>query len=194
MDRSAVILVGGEAKRANGLEKYFFTFGGKTFIERLTDTLAEVVDEIILVAKDPAQCSRFSHLDNVRCVTDIRRGYGPIGGLHAGALAAKGDALFVCACDMPCVSTQVVESLFSLLEGYDAVIPQWATDMIEPLHAVYRRSALLSALESHESLSLRRMVKGIRTRYVDVAGIRELDPELRTFININKIEDLGKLS
>lgn len=81
MDRSAVILVGGEAKRANGLEKYFFTFGGKTFIERLTDTLAEVVDEIILVAKDPAQCSRFSHLDNVRCVTDIRRGVRP----HWGA-------------------------------------------------------------------------------------------------------------
>ncbi|HOT03182.1 MAG TPA: molybdenum cofactor guanylyltransferase [Methanolinea sp.] len=194
MDRSGVILVGGEARRANGLEKYFFKYGGRTFIERLTETLAGVVDEIVLVAKDPAQCTRFSHLKDVRCVADIRRGHGPIGGLHAGALAAHGEAIFVCACDMPCVSTEVVTRLFSLLDEFDAVIPQWTTDMIEPLHAVYRRTALLRALENHESLSVRRMVQGMHARYVDVATIREIDPDLRTFTNINKVEDLGRLS
>jgi len=194
MERSAVILVGGEARRANGLEKYFFRYRGQTFIERLTGTLAGVVDEIILVAKDPAQCTRFSHLKDVRCVADIRRGHGPIGGLHAGALAAHGEAIFVCACDMPCVSMEVVSRLFSLLDEYDAVIPQWTSDMIEPLHAVYRRRALLRALENHESLSVRRMVQGMHARYVDVATIREIDPDLRTFTNINKVEDLGRLS
>ncbi|MCU0633017.1 MAG: molybdenum cofactor guanylyltransferase [Methanolinea sp.] len=194
MTRSAVVLVGGEARRANGLEKYFFTFGGRTFIERLTESLKNVVDEIVLVAKDPAQCQRFSHLEGVRCVTDIRRGYGPIGGLHAGTLAASGEALFVCACDMPCVSTQVVDRLFLLLGDYDAVIPRWNPDMIEPLHAVYLRSALLVYLENHESLSLRKMVQGMHARYVDIQSIQELDPELKTFTNINKIEDLDRLS
>lgn len=194
MDRSAVILVGGEARRVNGLEKYFFTFGGKTFIERLTDSLRGTVDEILLVAKDPAQCERFSHIEGVRCVSDVRRGFGPIGGLHAGATAARGNALFVCACDMPCVSTEVVSSLFSLLEDFDAVIPQWKPEMIEPLHAVYRRSALLVYLESHESLSLRRMVQAMRTRYVDIQDIQKIDPDLKSFTNINKIEDLKRLS
>lgn len=194
MERSAVILVGGEARRANGLEKYFFRYRGQTFIERLTGTLAGVVDEIILVAKDPAQCTRFSHLKDARCVADIRRGHGPIGGLHAGALAAHGEEIFVCACDMPCVSMEVVSRLFSLLDEYDAVIPQWTSEMIEPLHAVYRRRALLRALENHESLSVRRMVQGMHARYVDVATIREIDPDLRTFTNINKVEDLGRLS
>lgn len=194
MKKTAVILVGGEARRVNGLEKYFFTMGGKTFIQRLLDSLEKSVDEVILVAKDPAQCERFAHLKGVRCVTDIRRGFGPIGGLHAGANAASGDALFVCACDMPCVSTEVVNRLFALLEDYDAAIPCWNTDMMEPLHAVYRRESLLGYLEHHESLSLRKMVREMRSRYVDVQSLHDVDPELRTFTNINKIEDLKRLS
>ena len=101
--RSAIILVGGEAKRANGQEKYFFTYKGKTFIERLVNSLRKIVDEIILVARDPEQCKRFSGLAGVRCISDIRRGIGPIGGLHAGILAAGGDLIFVSACDMPCI-------------------------------------------------------------------------------------------
>ena len=56
--RSAVVLAGGEARRANGQEKYFFTYEGKTFIERLVDSLSGVVDEIIIVARSPVQCTR----------------------------------------------------------------------------------------------------------------------------------------
>lgn len=194
MDRSAVILVGGEARRANGLEKYFFTMGGRTFIERLVDSLEKAVDEIVLVAKDASQCERFAHLDGVRCVADIRRGHGPMGGLHAGAIAARGDALFVCACDMPCVSTGVVNLLFSLLGEYDAAIPCWKPDMIEPLHAVYRREPLLVYLERHDSLSLRRMIREMNARYINVKELHDVDPDLKTFTNINKIEDLKRLS
>ena len=95
----------------------------------------------------------------VRCITDIRKGLGPVGGLHAGALAARGDVVFVSACDMPCVNPAVVARLFDEIDGYDAVIPQWNPEMLEPLHAVYRRLSLLSYLESHDSLSLRFMIK-----------------------------------
>ena len=188
--RSAVILVGGAARRAGGREKYFFTFQGKTFIDRLIDTLREVVDEIVVVARDPEQCERFIHLDDVRCIPDIRRDLGPIGGLHAGALAVHGEYIFVAACDMPCINPGVVRLLFDAAAGYDAAIPSWNADMLEPLHAVYRKSALLAYLEEHESLSLRSMVRSLNTRYVDIGMIREIDPDLLTFTNINKIEDL----
>jgi len=191
--RSAVILVGGEAKRANGQEKYFFNYEGRTFIERITTALHEVVDEVILVARDPEQCRRFSYLEDVRCVHDVRQGIGPIGGLHAGVLAAHGEYLFVSACDMPCVSRGVVEYLFSLADDFDAVIPSWDSDMIEPLHAVYRREALLAYLEEHESLSLRAMVKNLQARYVHVDLIRKIDPDLKTFTNINKLDDLSAM-
>ncbi|MCC7565039.1 MAG: molybdenum cofactor guanylyltransferase [Methanomicrobiaceae archaeon] len=188
--RSALVLVGGEARRAGGQEKYFFSYGGKTFIECLLDTLREVVDEIVVVAKDPEQCDRFSHITDVRCIPDIRRGIGPIGGLHAGAIEACGDYLFAVACDMPCINRDVVDLLFALAEGYDAAIPCWAKDTLEPLHAVYRRAALFEYLKEHEELSLRAMVKSLNTRYVSVERLRALDPELLTFTNINKLEDL----
>ncbi len=192
--RSALILVGGEARRANGQEKFFFRYQGRTFIERLTDSLRKVTDEIIIVAKNPEQCSRFKALKDVRCIADIRQGIGPIGGLHAGVLAAKGDLLFVSACDMPCIETAVVSYLFDAIGTADAAIPSWNADMLEPLHAVYRRDALLRYLESHESYSLRPMIRSLNTCYVPVEELRRFDPKLRTFTNINKLEELDRIN
>lgn len=192
--RSAIILVGGEAKRANGQEKYFFRHEGKTFIERQIDSLRKVVDEIILVARDPDQCLRFAGIPDIRCITDIRRGIGPIGGLHAGTLAAAGDLIFVSACDMPCIRTEVIRYLFGAIGDYDAAIPCWNEEMLEPLHAVYRRSVLLDYLKSHESFSLRPMIRSIRTRYVPVEKIRAIDPDLSTFTNINRLDELHRFN
>jgi molybdopterin-guanine dinucleotide biosynthesis protein A len=191
--RSAIVLVGGEASRANGEEKYFFRYGGKTFIERLVDSLRPVTDEIILVAKDALQCKRFREFDGVRCVQDIRKGIGPLGGIHAGVLAAKGDMLFVCACDMPCVNTRVVERLFAVLGDNDAVIPVWDGEMMEPLHAVYRKGPLKTYLLDHDSLSVRAMVKSLNVVYISVEDLRAVDPDLITFTNINKLEDLDRM-
>ncbi|MDD5142064.1 molybdenum cofactor guanylyltransferase [Methanoregula sp.] len=192
--RSAIILVGGEARRANGQEKYFFRYQGKTFIERLVDTLRGIVDEIILVARDPEQCRRFDHLEGVRCITDIRQGIGPIRGLHAGTLAAQGDLIFVSACDMPCIDAGVVSYLFSAIGEHQAAIPSWNTDLLEPLMAVYRREAILEYLKTHESYSLRSMIRSIDTLYVPVNDLRQFDPELRSFTNINKLEDLEQIN
>jgi len=191
--RSAIVLVGGEARRAGGREKYFFSYHGKTFIEHILGALRGQVDEIVLAARDPAQCDRFGHLEGVRCVSDIRKGIGPTGGLHAGVLAARGDEVVVVACDMPCINARVIGHLFSLLGEYDAVIPVWNPEMLVPLHAVYRRSALLKYLEEPGHRSLREMVKAMRVRFVEIEDMRDLDPELATFTNINKLEELERM-
>ena len=192
VERSAVILVGGEARRANGKEKYFFRYQGKTFIERQIDSIRPVVDEIILVARDPDQCRRFAHLAGIRCITDIRRGIGPIGGLHVGALAAHGELLFVSACDMPCIRTAVVRHLFESIGDSDVAIPCWNPEMLEPLHAVYRRSVLVDYLQHHEKYSLRPMIRTLRTRYIPVEELRQLDADLMTFTNINRLDELRR--
>jgi molybdenum cofactor guanylyltransferase len=192
--RSAVILAGGEARRANGQEKYFFTYEGKTFIERLVGSLSGVVDEIVIVARNPVQCTRFRELNGVICISDIRQGLGPVGGLHAGSLAAKGDLVFVSACDMPCIDTAVVSYLFGAIGQFDAAIPMWNERMLEPLHAVYRRTALLTYLERHTSLSLRAMIQSLDARYIPVDDLRAFDPNLKTFTNINKLEELEHIN
>ena len=169
-------------------------YDGKTFISRLIGCLSQVVDETVLVARDPAQCTRFEDIEGVRCITDIRKGIGPIGGLHAGAKAAQGELVFVAACDMPCINPDVVARLFELIDGYDAAIPCWNKEMYEPLHAVYRRSALLAYLRSRGTRSLRGMVQNLRATFVPVQELRQYDPALRTFTNINRLEELHRFN
>ena len=191
--RSAIVLVGGEARRAGGKEKYFFMKDGKTFIEHILGALGEIVDEVVLAARDPAQCERFSHLTGVRCVSDIRKGVGPTGGLHAGVREVKGDLVAVVACDMPCINPRILGHLFSLVDDYDAVIPAWNPEMLEPLHAVYRRSALLAYLDEPGHRSLREMTKALKVRFVAIQELRRMDPELLALTNINKIEELERM-
>lgn len=189
--RTAIVLAGGRAERAGGKEKYFFRYRGRTFIERMIETLSAVVDEIIVVARDEEQCRRFSPIEGIRCVGDIRKGIGPIGGLHAGVRHARGETLFVTACDMPFVKAEVIRYLFDLIEGYDAVVPCWDGDRLEPLHAVYRREALAEYLEDErEILSLRSMILSLNARFVHMDEIKRIDPKLSSFVNINRLEDL----
>jgi molybdopterin-guanine dinucleotide biosynthesis protein A len=119
---------------------------------------------------------------------------GPIGGLYTGALHARGELVFVAACDMPCINQNLVKFLFSLADGYDAVIPCWSKEKLEPLHAVYRRSALVDYLNHHNSLSLRTMVKNLKSRYVNVETMRGIDPDLSSFTNINKLDELAEIN
>jgi molybdopterin-guanine dinucleotide biosynthesis protein A len=51
-----------------------------------------------------------------------------------------------------------------------------------------------SYLECHDSLSLRAMVKNLKSRYVPVNEVKILDPDLLSFININKSEDLERIN
>jgi len=191
--RTAIILAGGEGKRVGGRDKYFFSYRGETFIKRLIESLETVVDEIIIVAKNEEKCSHFEGIKNVHIVSDIIKGRGPIGGLQAGVPAAKGEVIFVSACDMPFLNPDVVDRLFDKINEHEAIIPAWDEDKIEPLHAIYRRDALVKYLKAHKSLSLRAMIRELHSKYISVEDFRDVDPYLRTFTNINKLEELEKL-
>ena len=66
--------------------------------------------------------------------------------------------------------------------------------MYEPLHAVYRRSALLTYLGKCGSQSLRDMVRELDATYVPVERLRRYDPALQTFTNINRLEELDRFT
>ncbi len=191
--KTAIVLIGGEARRANGQEKYLFSLGGRTFLERILEVLKPIVDEILIVGRDESQCKKFIHLQEVQCVADMKPGSGPVGGLRTGVAHAHGEMLFVVACDMPCVQASVVQRLFSLVDEYDAVVPCWSPGRLEPLHALYRRSALERYFREESSPSLRGVVRQLHTRYVPVQNLTDLDPRLVTFININRLEELEEM-
>ena len=192
--RTALILVGGEARRSGGMEKYFFMYKGKSFLSHLIEALSHVTDEIIVVARDQEQCGRFLDIPNIRITCDHIRGIGPLGGIIAGVKEAKGDLIFITACDMPCIRSDVVEFLFSSIGDGDAAVPYWNDEMFEPLHAVYRRGSLKEYIANHSSYSLRYMIRGMNTVYVPIREIRAIDPNLQSFTNINDLTDLQSIN
>ncbi|MDR3101924.1 MAG: molybdenum cofactor guanylyltransferase [Methanocalculaceae archaeon] len=189
---SAMILAGGDAKRVKGREKYFFFYDGCSFISRLVMTFSGICDEILIVAKSQEQAKHFAGLP-VQCTWDKVRGLGPIGGISSGIDEVKGEFVFVAACDMPTIRRSIVTYLFDHIGEYDAIVPVWEDADIEPLHAVYRVSAVRKYIEENEVLSLRGMVESLHTLRVDPEGLRKFDPDLETFRNINTLDELQTL-
>jgi molybdopterin-guanine dinucleotide biosynthesis protein A len=65
--------------------------------------------------------------------------------------------------------------------------------MIEPLHSVYKRDALHSACQNaieHGERKIRLPLSMLRVKYVAVELLKNPDPELLTFFNLNTREDL----
>ena len=98
---------------------------------------------------------------------------------------------------MPFINANVVDLLFEKSKNYDAAIPRWEDGFLEPLHAVYRCAPMIHetkmAIERGEKIILSPVFK-MKVNYVPVNEIRKLDPDLRTFININTCEDMQKTS
>lgn len=191
--RTGLILLGGMASRAEGRPKYLFQYKRETFLSRQIRILSRVTDEIILSCRDRDQTEEISALFPNFCVSDVREGMGPSEGLRMGAITARGDLIVVVACDMPLISYEVFEYLFDRIGNADAAVPGWENGNLEPLHAVYRREALVRYFSDHTSRKLRNITDTIFTIIVPISDIKKIDPELKTFLNINDLQTYGSL-
>lgn len=200
--RSAIILAGGRGRRMGMVEKALLEFEGKTILERLLENLFRVVDEVILSARDASQKEKLIPvIENfpdrqIRFCFDTLEDAGPLEGIRAGLLESESEYSFVCAGDMPFVNPEVVDLLFEKASGHDAALPRWDERMFEPLHAVYSRKMLPEiekAFERGKHSVLAPVFEMQDVVFVEVSEIREIDPELRTFANINTVEDLENM-
>ena len=184
------------------VEKALLEFERKTIIERLLENLFRVVDEVILSVRDNSQKEKlFPVLDKfpdreIRFCFDSLEDAGPLEGIRAGLLESRSENSFVCAGDMPFVNPEIVDLLFEKASGHDAAIPRWEERMFEPLHAVYSKKMLPEiekAFERGKHSVLAPVFQMQDVVFVEVSEIREFDPELRTFVNINTVEDLENM-
>lgn len=199
MSRSAVVLAGGKGRRMGMVEKILLEFEGKTILERLLESLFLVVDEVIFSVRDKTQEQKLkpvleiSPFREIRFCFDTLRDVGPLEGIRTGLLESRSEYSFVCAGDMPFVNSKVVDLLFETADGHDAALPRWEDGKFEPLHAVYSRKLILEIGKTfgggrHSVLTPVFEMKDLV--FVEVSEIREFDPELSTFANINTVEDI----
>jgi molybdenum cofactor guanylyltransferase len=182
-----IILAGGQSRRM-GRDKALLSYGDTTFLVHTASILLPLVAEIIVVAETP---DRYV-LPFGRVVGDRFPGAGPVGGILTGLTQAGEGWHYVVACDMPGLQRPVLELLRNAAaDDIDAVVPEidghW-----EPLCAVYRHTAAPPLLKFMESggRSAQGALKTLNVRRVDEEILRRLDPDNKTFVNINTPEDL----
>ncbi len=198
MSHSALILAGGRGSRIGYREKALMDINGKPLLAFVIESLEKVVDNIIISVRDTEQGELLgSRFPGFIFAYDIYRNKGPLAGILSGLLACKDEFCFIAACDMPFINDKVVGMLFKKSEFHDAAIPKWEDGFLEPLHAVYRCKPMVletkKAIESGETIILAPIFK-LKVNYVGIDEIKKLDPELKTFMNINTPEDIQQIT
>jgi molybdopterin-guanine dinucleotide biosynthesis protein A len=173
-----------------GADKATIEVGGVTLLERAVTRLRAVCDPVLIAPGDvilPAGA--------YVSVVDAMPGGGPLAGLVAALRAAPHRLLAVAAVDLPWVDPALFRLLAGRIGVYDAALCE-ADGGVEPLHAVYARSALASAEAALRGpdRSLRGLIDGLRTVRVMPAEWRAAGISERFSRNVNTPADLAELS
>lgn len=140
MKISAVILAGGEARRLGGRNKALLPIGGSTIFERQVEAAREIADELIVVTNNVLfHDDVLATAPHAVIVADAYPGCGPLAGVHAGFSVARGDWVWLLACDQPLISSAAARLLLAqaIETGVQAAVPVIG-GRLQPLHAVYR--------------------------------------------------------
>ncbi|WP_406661137.1 molybdenum cofactor guanylyltransferase [Methanolobus sp. ZRKC3] len=199
MKRSSLLLAGGLGTRLNGKEKALLPFKEGALIENTLRVLDEVSDEVVISLRDESQVQYFSsYLQGRKTVTDSIRNIGPLAGMLEGFRKAEGEYILVVACDMPFLDSDILNELFEMVQGHDAVVPVSPGGKKEPLHAVYRRDPMISLIDESigegDRFVLSPVLKLSDVIYMDKTELKEIGGQLRTFANINSPEDMEMLN
>jgi len=194
--RTAIILAGGESSRFVS-NKALGLLAGKPLVCHVVERLSRIADEtLVVIGRHERRADYEAFLpSSAKVLNDSNEGKTPLIGIVTGLQATRSDYALVCACDVPFVNEGVVQLLFRRASGADAAIPTWNGGRIEPLESVYRVVSTLKAAQetlAPSGLPLRVMIgKLAQVEYVSVEDeIREVNPDLRTFFNVNSMEDL----
>ncbi len=187
MEVTGAVLAGGRGTRL-GQDKALVEVGGEALLAWVAGRLGQVAAEVLVVGRPNGPPLPVP----ARFVPDLVPGRAAIGGLYTALSAAACPLVVVAACDMPFIDPRLLRHLLGLAgDGVDAVVPVVRGEP-EPLHAVYARACREAAAAQIAAgdLKLARLLGRLRVRYVPEAELRALDPELRSFFNINTPADL----
>lgn len=186
---SIAILAGGESRRM-GQDKGMLPLLGIPLVERVILQVEGLSDMLMLVTNQQDEYRRF----NIPMCADMYPRMGPLGGLSTALNCATYDYVLLLSCDMPFISVPLLEYMFELSLGWDAVVPRLGeSKRAEPLRAVYSKSCI-GPISSALNAGRRRMVSffdSVKVRYIEMDEIERFDPSAGTFFNINTPDDLA---
>lgn len=184
----SIILAGGENRRLPFI-KSMVTVDGIPVIERILEVHKRLFEKIIISTNMPEMYFRYG----LSMAGDIVNERGPLTGILSAMMSHEDESFFVMASDMPFPNESLIRYIISVDCGADAVIPVYQGEP-QPLLGIYNRRLIRQMYSSiaQKKKSMRRFVSEIDTHFID-EEIKNIDPEGRSFININTINDLNKI-
>lgn len=192
---AGIILAGGRSRRMGRNKALLESPGGShlTFVEHLASQLAQQCPEVLLVARDQTSGEEYlsaSANQNWRMVYDQVPNQGPLMGLFSGLQATVFSHALVLAVDLPFAQPALLSWLCAFPLAAEVLVPR-VQGIPQVLLARYPR-AMLPAIE--ECLRAgrrdpRALLEKVPVRFLEEEQLRELDPELCSFRNINTPED-----
>jgi molybdenum cofactor guanylyltransferase len=182
----AIVLAGGKSSRM-GRDKALLPWAGTTLLNHVIGTVRQVTEPVVVVA-DVAD--KYDAPDGIRVVGDRYPGKGPLGGVLSGLDRTGNGYHVVVGCDMPYLQPEVLRLLMDLAEGHKAAVP-CIQGRMEPLCAVYHQSCrpVFRRLLQLDELSMQDAVQAPDFHRVSEDQIRRVDPDLRSFTNLNSLEE-----
>ncbi len=178
-----LILAGGESRRIKP-DKCWQQVDGIPMIVWVLQAVTPIVDETLVVGGSQAP-------EGTQLVPDEDPGAGPLAAIATGMQAAPADLYLVVSCDIPLVTSDLLQYLVDNAGGGDAVVPVVAAGR-EPLCAVYARCCLPAIKQA--LASGRRRVDSfygdVQVRWVDETELAQFGPQEWLFFNVNTPDDL----
>ncbi len=190
---TAIILAGGKSSRM-GFDKQLICFDGENITDSIIRTLKPVFKNIIIVTNKP----RLYKDKDIIITKDYYKGYGPLGGIHAGLLKSPSMYNYFIACDMPYISIDYIKYMMKIIHEnnyeVDAIITRFG-DWIEPFNAFYSRR-LISDIECNIAKNKRKigeLLDKSNAIYIEEKTARCFSPDWSMFTNLNTESDLKNM-
>lgn len=179
--------MGGQGRRLGG-PKAELPLAGRALLDHVLTALRACCQRVVLVG-DHQHSAVPRELESL---PDLFPGEGPVGGILTALEVIDTPWLLCLAVDLPLVRCELLNLLCSRVGDTQAVIPRLPEP--EPLVGLYSRRALpaLRAAFDQGERSARRILQHLEVEWVERSELLAVDPELVSFLNVNRAEDLDR--
>ncbi len=184
IDVSIAILAGGLSTRM-GTDKGLVMLGDKPLIAHVIHRLSVLNVPMMIIAN---QLEAY-HAFGIPVYRDVLAERSSLGGIYSALHHSSTRYTLCVACDMPFINPVLISEMIKRSAGYDAVVPQIG-EHPQGLHSLYSKTCLTTIQQQieHHNFRVRDLFALLNTCWMGEDLIRQFDPQLDSFMNINTPE------
>ena len=188
-DIAGIVLAGGKSLRY-GSNKALAKKDGVPLIELIINRMKNIFQELVIITNTP---EFYAYLE-YPMYEDIIKDLGPLGGIYTALSRIDNGTGFFVGCDMPFLNQELIRYMCENRGTNDVVVPRISRH-IETLHAIYSKKCLLpiKRLIDSQQYQVIRFFSEVNVLYIEDKEVKLFDPELKSFININRPQDWRRL-